>query len=225
MNKHLKRILISLLVLVLFLGGLFFGYTSVYYHATKEVNSIQTAEIKNGFALESDESKIGFIFYPGGKVETEAYLPLLEKLQEQGISCYLVDMPFRLAFFGADRAEDIINAHPEIERWYIGGHSLGGAFASNFASKNQDKIDGLVLLGAYVYGNFPVEKSITIYGGNDGVLNRDKITYTENVNVIDGGNHAQFGNYGEQKGDGEASITAEEQQTKTAKLILEFINE
>ena len=45
-------------------------------------------------------------------------------------------------------------------------------------------------------------------------------SFTETV--IDGGSHAGFGMYGEQKGDGEAGISAEEQILITAEAILSF---
>ena len=49
------------------------------------------------------------------------------------------------------------------------------------------------------------------------------INYTENIVIIEGGNHAQFGNYGKQKGDPDATISAEEQQTIAVNAIVEFI--
>jgi len=79
------------------------------------------------------------------------------------------------------------------------------------------------LLGAYVYGDVDPGQSLTIYGSEDQVLDRSKITYSENVEVILGGNHAQFGNYGLQKGDGTATITRDEQQDLTVQKILDWI--
>ena len=95
--------------------------------------------------------------------------------------------------------------------------------ASGFAADHPDKIEGVVLLGSYLYGGWPAEKSITIYGSEDLVLDRSKITYTENVVVLEGGNHAQFGSYGPQEGDGTATISPQEQQALAAQLILEYI--
>ena len=71
------------------------------------------------------------------------------------------------------------------------------------------------------------EKVLLIRGSNDTVLNIKK--YEEGLKlvpgnarelVIEGGNHAQFGDYGTQSGDGEATITVEEQQKQTADFIL-----
>ncbi len=82
----------------------------------------------------------------------------------------------------------------------------------------------MILLGAYIYGDYPPEDTLTIYGSlNQSV--EDKLDYTENVVEIQGGNHAQFGNYGPQKGDLPATISAQEQQAQTAAAIEEFIGQ
>lgn len=96
--------------------------------------------------------------------------------------------------------------------------------ASQFAAGHQDQIDGLILLGAYIYGDYPPEDTLTIYGSLNHSV-EDKLDYTENVVEIQGGNHAQFGNYGPQKGDLPATISAQEQQAQTAAAIEEFISQ
>lgn len=162
------------------------------------------------------------IFYPGAKVEAEAYLPLLDQIRQTGVTCMLVHMPFRMAIFDADAAEEVIARFPEIQHWYIAGHSMGGAMASKFASDHPDLVDGLILMGAYIYGDYPEENTLTIYGSlNQSV--EDHIDYTENIVEIQGGNHAQFGNYGPQKGDPPATISAEEQQRQTVEAIAAFL--
>ena len=162
------------------------------------------------------------IFYPGAKVEAAAYLPLLNQLRQTGLTCILVEMPFHLAIFDVNAAEDVMAQFPDIQHWYIAGHSMGGAMASQFASEYPDEVDGLLLLGAYLYGDYPPADTLTVYGSlNQSV--EDKIDYTENVVEIEGGNHAQFGNYGPQKGDLPATISAEEQQAQTVEAISDFI--
>ena len=108
--------------------------------------------------------------------------------------------------------------------FYIAGHSMGGAMASSFAADHSSDIDGLILLGAYIYGDYPDNDTLTIYGSlNESVA--EKITYDDNIVVIEGGNHAKFGNYGPQDGDKPAIISAEEQQKETVDAMTAFINQ
>ncbi|MNC40977.1 Alpha/beta hydrolase family protein [compost metagenome] len=172
------------------------------------------------------ESDTGLIFYPGGKVEATAYTPLLKQLSQNGITCVLVKMPFNLAVFDIDAAEHVYEKFPNIQKWYIGGHSLGGAMASSYANKNSDKIEGLILLGAYPVGDSDSGldlPTLAIYGSEDMVLDKEKLAGTPNKHEIPGGNHAYYGNYGKQKGDGTATITREEQQHQAVEEIIHFI--
>lgn len=222
-----KKILIALCITVLVLFGASFWYVSDYYHADNtalEVLSQDNIEVKEHFITlnPTSPSDTALIFYPGAKVEAEAYLPILNQICENGITCILVRMPFNLAILDSNAAEDIMHQFPNIEHWYIGGHSMGGGMASKFASDHPEEVDGLILLGAYIYGDYPDSKTLTIYGSlNQSV--EDHIDYDENIVEIEGGNHAQFGNYGPQKGDLPATISAQEQQAEAVKAILEFI--
>ena len=184
----------------------FFWYVSDYYRADEIPLEVLAQD--SGVTVRDDltilspsyPTDTGLIFYPGAKVEGAAYLSLLDQLRQTGLTCILVEMPFRLAIFDADAAEDVMAQFSDIEHWYIAGHSLGGAMASQFAAGHPEKIDGLILLVAYLYGDYPPEDTLTVYGSlNQSV--EDEIDYTENVVEIQGGNHAQFGNYGPQKGD------------------------
>lgn len=229
MKKFFKKFLIVLFFLILISIIGFFIYSGNYYKAeTKaiEILNSENIEINDNYITLSPEnlSDTGIIFYPGAKVEYTSYLPILNQLKEKGYTCILVKMPFNFAFFNPNIANKIIKENENIKNWYIAGHSLGGAMASYYSSKNLDKINGSILLGAYVYGDIPLEKSLVIYGSNDLILNKDKLKNSENEIVIDGGNHSQFGNYGEQKGDGKATILAETQQYLTVDLIDNFIN-
>lgn len=218
---------IVLLVLAILVGA-FFWYVSDYYRA--EDVALEVLAQGSGIT-EQDNLTIlsptyptdtAIIFYPGAKVEAEAYLPLLDQIRKTGVTCILVHMPFNMAIFDADAAENVISQFPEIRHWYVAGHSMGGAMASKFASDHPDQVDGLILMGAYIYGDYPDEKTLTIYGSlNQSV--EDHIDYMENIVEIQGGNHAQFGNYGPQKGDPPANISAQEQQAQTVAAIEAFL--
>lgn len=179
----------------------------------------------------------GIIFYPGGLVDYRSYLPLLTSCAEKGIACFIVKMPLDFAFMNKRAAGKIVKLHPEIKNWYMAGHSLGGAMAASYASKHNEVFEGLILLASFSTHDISDSglKVLSIYGSNDGVLNMDH--YNKNKKnlptsfdknglteiVIEGGNHAQFSNYGLQKGDGTASITSEEQQERTAAAIAVWV--
>lgn len=229
MNKAIKISIIVLVSLAILSGGAFLIYASDYYRAddiaVSAMQSDSVTQLGDRLITVSPEapSNTAIMFYPGAKVEYFAYLPLMEKIKDSsGVICILVKMPFNMAIFDPNAAEEIMNQFPEIDNWYIAGHSMGGAMASDYASSNQDKVKGLILLGAYIYGDFPEDKALTIYGSfNTSVA--EKINYTENIVVIEGGNHAQFGNYGKQKGDVDATISRDEQQNIAAEAIKNFI--
>lgn len=218
-------ILILLSVLIGVCGWLMDGYNA----GQNALEAMMRGETNGRVtAFVPEEVKAGLIFYPGGLVDHAAYAPLMEMLMERGILCLLTEMPFDLAVLDADAAEGLIGKHPEVSRWLIGGHSLGGAMAADYAAKHPQDYEGLVLLGAYAQADLSkTELSIlSIFGSEDGVMNRGK--YEEYLDhypkrfeeiVIEGGNHAQFGDYGKQKGDGAARITAKEQQKQTADAI------
>lgn len=229
MNKRLKVGLLIFVLITLVSSAGFFYYVSDYYKADDIVmtvmNSQDTINIQDDYIILSPTvpSDTALIFYPGAKVEYSAYLPILDKIKESsGINCILVKMPFNMAIFDVDRADEIIDKFPDIRKWYVGGHSMGGAMASNYASNNQDKVEGLILLASYIYGDYPEENTLTVYGSLNTSVS-DKIAYVENVLAIDGGNHAQFGNYGKQKGDSEAIISREEQQNIAVEAISNFL--
>ena len=218
-----------LLLLLVILAGVFFWYVSDYYRAEDVALEVMAQDsnitVQDSLTILSPASPTdtALIFYPGAKVEAEAYLPLLDQIRQTGVTCILVHMPFHMAIFDADAAEDVMARFPEYQHWYIAGHSMGGAMASKFASDHPDQVDGLILLGAYIYGDYPDEDTLTIYGSlNQSV--EEHIDYTENIVEIEGGNHAQFGNYGPQKGDLPAAISAEEQQKQAVEAIEPFLH-
>lgn len=179
----------------------------------------------------SGEAKYGLIFYPGAKVEYTAYEPLMEWLANDGVLCLLVKMPFNLAIFDKNAAFGMNSIYPEVEHWYIGGHSLGGAMAADFAAENSG-IEGVVLLAAFPSKELSDTdmRVLSLYGSEDGILNRksyekakSKLPSDFTEQVIGGGNHAGFAFYGEQRGDGTASISAAEQTLQTADIIAGFI--
>ena len=214
-------------------------YLGDYYRADAEAVSAYMPEAVSERVLDDgslvfgeENSSIGFIFYPGGKVEHTAYVPLMREISKDGVCCVLMKMPFNLAVFDVNAADRAREALPRIERWYIGGHSLGGSMAAAYLEAHSDELSGLVLLGSYSTADISNSglAVLSVYGSEDRVMNREK--YAECVGnlpsdmreiVIEGGCHAYFGMYGAQEGDGSPSISAAEQIAITAGEIINMI--
>lgn len=230
--KTLKKVLIGITAIVIVMVGGFavWGYSGgrPMPEALQSLSSDGKVSVENGrwlvFSPTEKDATVGYIFYQGGRVDYRAYAPYARALAEQGVQVVIPRMPFNFAVFGLNQAEEVIQAYPDISEWVIGGHSLGGAMAANYLSNHQDELAGLILLAAYPSTADDLSmfdgKVISISGALDGLATPDKIqasrillppstTWVE----IEGGNHAQFGWYGPQKGDHDALISREEQQS------------
>lgn len=239
-NKKVIIVGAVCLVAVLFLttvgvaGAIYLGD---YYRAHDDAIAVFAPEenitvktLEGGdIAFIPKDAEVGFIFYPGGKVEHNAYQPLMAELARNGILCILVKMPFNLAVLDVNAADGLCDDFPEVTEWYIGGHSLGGSMAATYLESNVNDFEGLILLGSYSTSDLSDTDLcvISIYGSEDKIMNREK--YKENKDnlpsgfievVIEGANHAQFGSYGHQDGDGTPKISKEEQIDRTVEVIL-----
>ena len=238
-KKILKRIVAIVIVLALLFGACAF-YVNDYYRADlgaisafSSSEKIERENLSDGtIVFKPDNVKAGFIFYPGGKVEYTAYIPLMEELAKKDIICVLLKVPFNLAVLDVNGAQGIKEMFPETQNWYLGGHSLGGSMAASYLSENISEYKGLVLLGSYSTADLSKEdiKVLSVFGSEDKVMNKEKYDeYKINLpkdfpeEIIDGGCHAYFGMYGEQEGDGTPTITNVEQIQKTAEIINIFI--
>ena len=178
----------------------------------------------------------GFIIYPGGRVDHRSYAPTARAIAEQGYLAVIVPMPFNLAVFGSGKASDVMKAHPEITRWAIGGHSLGGAMGAKYAYDNPGVVAGLGLWAAYPANNNSLaDRNLTvasISASNDGLATPAKIDASRPLLPastqwvqIQGGNHAGFGYYGPQNGDGQATIPREDQQAQTVAATVQMLRD
>ncbi len=176
----------------------------------------------------------GFIFYPGGRVDYQAYAPVLRMIAEKGYFVALVPVPLNLAFFDVNAAGRVQARHPEIQQWVVSGHSLGGVAAAMFAKNHLNELDGIVFFASYP-GDDSLKntdiKVLSIYGTND-MAGMEKFAETKSLLpgdtqfvVIEGGNHAQFGSYGPQAGDKPATISPEDQWTQVAAATVNFLSE
>ncbi|MCC8141973.1 MAG: alpha/beta hydrolase [Lachnospiraceae bacterium] len=213
------------------LGVVIIWYASDYYRADADVDAylvstdtVEVTEIRNGIFFDGSGTEKALVFYPGAKVEYTAYAPLMMELADAGIDCFLLEMPYNMAVFGINRANSVISDY-SYDQWYLSGHSLGGSMAASYAAKHTEELGGCIMLAAYAtksLGDLPV---LAIYGSEDGVLNLENleegrqyaVNYTEIC--IEGGNHAGFGAYGPQAGDGAATISREEQWRLTVDAV------
>ena len=237
-NKRRSALtVVAVIALLLFVACAF--YLGDYYHADMDViheftteNPVEMRNDQAGnlvFEPELETVTTGLIFYPGGKVEHTAYIPLMKALASEGIFGILVEMPFRLAVLDINAAEGLQEQYPEIENWYIGGHSLGGSMAAAYLEKHANEYEGLILLGSYSASDLSQTELevLSVYGSEDTVLNREKYEAGKGnlpddfvEVVLAGGCHAYFGMYGAQEGDGTPMITNEEQIARTVDEII-----
>jgi hypothetical protein len=243
MKKFLKRAGIVLLVLVVAAaaGMVIWSATGTYPAGEIAAEALESSEAvlvsNDGWIVFTPQStpETGLIFYPGGLVEPEAYAPVLRELAEQGVLVVLTPMPLNLAIFNTGAAEAVMEAYPEIKSWLLAGHSLGGAAASIYAENNTGVLDGLALWDSYPPGSADLSDNelavLSIYGTTGGVPNTDGFDgqrYLLPVDAqyiaIEGASHAQFGDYGPQKGDVVPSISAAEQHEIVAEFMMGFLS-
>lgn len=177
----------------------------------------------------------GIIIYPGGLVDPAAYAPLAQQFAERGALAVIAPMPLDLAIFGLNQAGAIMAAYPEVTQWIVAGHSLGGSMAAQYLAAARDaRVIGLALWASYAPDGADLSDSglavVSIFGSNDGVMRaRDQADLLKGLPpetrlaVIEGGNHAGFGTYGPQQGDGPATITPEAQQEQAVALTLSLL--
>jgi dienelactone hydrolase len=177
----------------------------------------------------------GLIFYPGARVDPVSYAPAMRAVAAQGFLAVITPMPLNLAVLDSDRAAEVMEDFPEIQRWAVGGHSLGGAMAAAFAASGGSGVDGLVLWAAYPPSGDDLSdwagRVTSVSATNDGLTTPDDISRTKaqlptlaEFVTIEGGNHAQFGWYGEQRGDGTATISRADQQSQAVAATLELLD-
>ncbi len=241
-DKRKRKIWIittSVIVILALIVGAGAIYLGDYYRADNEAigaflpqGSTWKAQPDGTIVFEPKGATRGLVFYPGGKVEYTAYIPLMQACAEQGVLCVLVEMPFHLAVLDVNAADGIREEYPQIEDWYIGGHSLGGSMAAAYLADHTEDYEGLILLGSYSTADLSSSDLavLSVYGSEDNVMNREK--YDENKSnlpndfieiVIDGGCHAYFGMYGVQDGDGTPTITNAEQIRSTVESIVKIM--
>jgi len=203
-------------------------------------------------SAENPQTESAFLFLPGGFVDAHAYVSVMQKVADKGISVIIPKFSANLGMTELTKPSKIIEDMPAIKRWYTGGHSLGGIVAQISVFNHPELFEGLVFLGVYPAENYSLSdwtrNVLSIYSSNDGLSTVSKIESTKELlpeefnlspieildtlhlnepstlfYLIQGGNHSQFGNYGLQNNDHVADITREEQHATVSDAIVKFI--
>lgn len=241
MRKYLKYAWFLLLVPVIFiLGFVIWALTPLgpmpEALAAMQSDSTVTFEDNQWYVYQpvGVTPDTGLVIYPGGRVDPRSYAPLAREIARSGYLTVIVPMPLNLAVFAPGKAAEVIEAYPQIEHWGIAGHSLGGAMGAKFAYDNPGLMQGLALWASYPASNNDLStydlSASSIYGTLDSVADSENLAYSkallpaDTVWVpIEGGNHAQFGWYGEQPGDTAATISREEQQAQIVDATVDLL--
>ncbi|MBS3781970.1 MAG: alpha/beta hydrolase [Candidatus Thermoplasmatota archaeon] len=204
--------------------------------ALEALESDDKVEVSSGdryiFRPVDQKAEVGFIIYPGARVDPRSYAPFAKDIAAEGFLVVIEPMRLNLAVFSPGAASEVIDEHSEVKRWVVGGHSLGGAMAARFTSR--EEVDGLILWASYTPDDLSDLDipALSIYAELDGLTTVEEVEERKDMMPqetkyvkIEGGNHAQFGWYGDQRGDNEASITREEQQSIVVNETVSFLNE
>lgn len=203
---------------LLYLGTPFHG-SEASVQSVQGDDRIEIHESGGTYVLEPAgvDARTGLVFYPGARVAPDAYLSSLAPVvREANVTIVVPRMPFNLAVLDQDAADGVIDRRTDVERWYVGGHSLGGAMACRYARSNPERVAGLVLFGAYCDRSIAGTdlRVLSVAGEADTVLDRD--AYRRNlanlpedaaVHELPGVNHTQFGSYTGQPGDEPSGTT------------------
>lgn len=240
MRKIIIGVLIAVVTLLVIGVGGFLVWTSNPYppmpQALEALKSDSQVQVQTDtwlvFRPRVSEPTTGFIFYPGGLVDPRAYAPSAHAIAAQGYLVVIVPMPFDLAFFDVNRASDVIAKYPSIKHWAIGGHSLGGVSAAMFVRSNPGAVQAIAFWASYPADSLSDSRvtAVSIYGTNDGAVEqllgaRNQMPPSTKWVVLEGGNHAQFGYYGVQSGDGVATIAREEQQKQVVAATVDWLKQ
>ncbi|HET7821076.1 MAG TPA: alpha/beta hydrolase [Ornithinibacter sp.] len=181
---------------------------------------------------------LGVFFQPGARVDARAYAAVLRPLAEAGHPVVIAKQPLGIAFLALPAFDAARSDHPEVARWVVGGHSLGGTVAV-IQADDSDTDTTAPAVGLLLYASYPagdVRASLTtavesVSGSRDGLAtpatidaSRANLPADTTFNVIEGGTHAQFGAYGLQPGDGTATISDDEARRLISAASLRFVD-
>ncbi|WP_163930563.1 alpha/beta hydrolase [Paraferrimonas sp. SM1919] len=237
-----KKILLSLIGLVVLMVAAVAAYMSVPFPYQEQVghsayqSSDRVQVIHNDFIsfIPDDQTSTGVIFYPGGKTHVDTFAPVMRQLTESDVATFMVPMPLNTAFLGINKADEVMAANPQISRWYLIGHSLGGVAAAQYAKENSHKLVGLILWAAYPasdisYIDLPV---LSIAASHDLQSTQAKVANNmkylpdnSHFSEIQRGNHWQYGYFDDSQNQQQDLISRQEQIRQVVELTSQFIRQ
>lgn len=225
-------ILIALLVL-LGIGGIGLKLNT-HQPAPAAVRASRAAVTTNyGLAFKAKRSiGVSVIFYPGALVAPACYSVWAKQLAAAGVAVYIVRFPLNLAVLSGNKADQVL---PHVRGpVVIGGHSLGGVMAARYVKTHQAKrLAGVFFLASYADEKDALTKRglpvLSVTADHDHVLNWSAYrkakanlpAQTQYATLT--GNHAGFGDYGKQAGDGRSPVSAATQQKAVAQTLLKWL--
>jgi hypothetical protein len=235
--KHFKRIGFGFLIVILILFVALNMYAETSYESLEAMDTaigelaltnVEIAETNTTIMYTVANPIMNIIFVPGGLVEADSYTYLAAQLALNGYNVTISKAKFNLAIFQPNKPNRYIDK--DLENVII-GHSLGGVVSTMAASGNDD-IDKVILMGSYAIKDITDKDTLIISAEHDIAMDEerfnDALQYVNSdvtLFTIEGGNHAQFGWYGPQKGDGTAEISTITQQNIIVTQILDFLSQ
>ncbi len=175
----------------------------------------------------------GLAFFQGARVDPRAYAKILRPIAEAGFLVSIAKSPYDLAIIDIGGVRPIVDRHPEVTWWAVGGHSLGGTAAATFAAGSPRTTPALVLWASYPFSSLASVNELSVLsvsGTADGLstpadieASRPNLPASTTFVAIEGANHSFFGDYGEQAGDGVATIPREEAQRQIVEATLQWL--
>ena len=239
MNRWKQATAVVFVVLIVGGGGVSLYFSMPYHGSASSVEQVRddpqvtvTTEAGVHVLSPSDtNSTIGLVFYPGARVAPDAYYRTFAPVVTRAnVTVFIPKMPLNLALLNTDAAESIRSQHPSIQTWFVGGHSLGGVAACQYASSHD--VEGLVLFASYCNGDIRDEPLtvLSITGSADTVLNREnyqeattRLPPNTTSHEIEGMNHTQFGSYSGQRGDSPAPLSYDEAHQRLADVLVPWL--
>ena len=248
MTRRVGAVLLAVVgVVVLGVVG-FLVYATLVYEGDREAsldawrsNGVEITGTDGSIVIEptTGATDTGLVFIPGAKVQPSAYLYKMAGIVEAtGMTVVITEPTLNLAFFDTRPLSAFTADAPDVERWYVGGHSLGGVRACQLAADAADdgaepEVVGLILFGSYCVDDLSDSglAVLSIVGENDGLSTPEDVASRSGnlpddtvTVVIEGGNHAAFGDYGAQPGDGVATIDRQTARSEIADAVAEFVS-